>query len=125
MPVILQVSFVWDEDEDAVRAESLAQAQALARRDEFEWKVILRDAPSKISGAIYLFADRQKAEAWRNDLFERRGRDIEARIFEIDEAASRLTRAPIGRAGFAPATGHGHAAAESMPIDELNASNDE
>ncbi|SEB76083.1 Putative mono-oxygenase ydhR [Rhizobiales bacterium GAS188] len=120
MPVILQVSFVWDEDEEAVRAESLAQAQALARRDEFEWKLILRDAQSKISGAIYLFADRQKAEAWRNDLFERRGRDIEARIFEIDEDASRLTRAPI-----APATGHGHAAAESMPIDELNASNDE
>jgi hypothetical protein len=121
MPVILQVAFLWDEDEDRVRAASLEQARELAARDEFEWKLILRDAQSKMSGAIYLFADRQKAEAWRNELFARRGRDIEALIFEIDEAASRLTRAPLDNR----ATGEGSGAAGSLPVDELNASNDE
>jgi hypothetical protein len=121
MPVILQVAFVWDEDEDRVRAASLEQARELALRDEFEWKLILRDAQNKISGAVYLFADREKAEAWRSELFARRGRDIEARIFEIDEAASRLTRAPLGN----QAPGQGSRAVGSLPVDELNASNDE
>jgi hypothetical protein len=120
MPVILQVAFVWDEDEDRVRAASLEQARELALRDEFEWKLILRNARSKMSGAIYLFADRQRAEAWRSELLARRGPDIEARIFEIDEAASRLTRAPLG-----DRTGGRSSATTSLPLDELNASNDE
>ena len=115
MPVILQVSFVWDEDEESVRAASLAQARDLASRDEFIWKLILRDPGSKSSGAIYLFADRAKAEAWRRELLARRGEHVEARIFEVDVEASRLTRAPIDAPGRA----------RSMPIDELNASNDE
>ncbi|MFI5014595.1 MAG: YdhR family protein [Hyphomicrobiales bacterium] len=119
MPVILQVSFSWDDEEETVRAASLAQALELAARTEFAWKMILRDPPTKTSGAVYMFADRAKAEAWRAELFERRGRGIEARIFEIDAEASRLTRAPIGDAA------EGGAAASALPIEQLNASNDE
>ncbi len=118
MSVVLQVSFVWDEEEDKVRAASLAQARDLAQRTEFIWKMIIRDPQTRISGAIYLFADRQKAEAWRAELLERRGSSIEARIFEVDEEASRLTRAPLcGEASSAATAG--------LPVDRLNASNDE
>jgi hypothetical protein len=116
MPLILQVAFPWDEEEETVRAASLAQARELARRTEFVWKIILRDPQSRVSGAVYLFADREKAETWRAELIARRGAAIEARIFEVDEAASLLTRAPLGEAA---------AAARSLPVERLNASNDE
>lgn len=119
MPVILQVCFPWDEDEETVRAASLAQARELAGRSEFAWKMILRDPTTRTSGAIYLFADRAKAETWRAELFERRGRGIEARIFEIDAGASRLTRAPIGNAEEPGVE------ASVLTVDRLNASNDE
>jgi hypothetical protein len=118
MSIVLQVSFVWDEEEDKVRAASLAQARDLALRTEFIWKMIIRDPQSRISGAVYLFADRQKAEAWRAELLERRGPSIEARIFEVDEEASRLTRAPL-------CGGASSAATAGLPVDRLNASNDE
>jgi hypothetical protein len=115
MSVILHVLFPWDEDEEAVKAASLAQARELARRDEFVWKIIIRDPQARMSGAVYLFADRRKAEAWRAELTARRGASAEARIFEVDEEASRLTRAPLD----------GGVATKSLTVDRLNASNDE
>ncbi len=117
MSVILQVAFPWDEDEDAVRAASLVQARELMRREEFIWKIILRDPRSRISGAVYLFADRAKAESWRAGLMARRGPSLEARIFEVDEAASLLTRAPL--------SGAAQGGAQALTIDRVNASNDE
>jgi hypothetical protein len=118
MSVILQVAFPWDEDEEAVRAASLAQARELAGRSEFVWKIILRDPQARISGAVYLFADRDKAESWRAELLARRGSSVEVRIFEVDEEASRLTRAPLS--GGQPVL-----AAAALTVDRLNASNDE
>lgn len=115
MSVILHVLFPWDEDENVVRAASLAQAHELAKRDEFMWKIIIRDPQTRMSGAVYLFADRRKAEAWRAELLTRRGPSVEARIFEIDEEASRLTHAPLDES----------ATTKSLTVDRLNASNDE
>ena len=115
MSVILHVLFPWDEEESVVRAASLAQAHELARRDDFVWKIIIRDPRTRMSGAVYLFADRHKAEAWRAELSARRGPSVEARIFEVDEEASRLTRAPLDEGGTT----------KSLTIDRLNASNDE
>ena len=77
------------------------------------------NSQSRISGAVYLFADREKAQKWRAELLERRGPSIEARIFEVDEEASRLTRAPLESSTQATAASVG------LPIDQLNASNDE
>ena len=116
MPVVLQVAFHWDEDEAAVHAQSVEVARHLAARTEFAWKLILRDPASRMSGAVYLLADRAKADAWLAELRARRGDAIQARIFEVDEEASLLTRAPLGPAR------HG---TTSIPIDKLNASNDE
>ena len=64
----------------------------LATRGEFLSKTMLRDPETKTSGAVYVFADRAAAERWREDIRRRRGPDVEARIFEVNEEASKLTR---------------------------------
>jgi hypothetical protein len=90
--VVMIVTFKCDAPEDEVHAQSLAQARDLATRGEFLSKLILRDPETKISGAVYVFADRAAAERWRDDLRRRRGSDVDARIFEVNEEASKLTR---------------------------------
>ena len=89
--VVMIVTFPWDAPEDEVHRESVAQARDLATRGEFLSKLILRDPATKTSGAVYVFANRAAAETWRDDLRQRRGPDVEARIFEVNEEASKLT----------------------------------
>jgi hypothetical protein len=91
--VVMIVTFPWDAPEDEVHRERVAQARDLAARGAFLSKLILRDPATKTSGAVYVFADRAAAERWREDLRRRRGPDVEARIFEVNEEASKLTRA--------------------------------
>jgi hypothetical protein len=90
--VIMIVTFPWDAPEDEVHAQSIAQARELSARSDFLSKLILRDAATKTSGAVYVFANRAAAEKWRDDLRQRRGPDVNARIFEVNEEASKLTR---------------------------------
>ncbi|MBV9394395.1 MAG: YdhR family protein [Methylobacteriaceae bacterium] len=90
--IVMIVTFPWDAPKEEVHAQSLAQARDLATHGEFLSKLILRDAETKISGAIYVFADRAAAERWREDLRRRRGSNVDARIFEVNEEASKLTR---------------------------------
>lgn len=94
--IVMIVTFPWDAPEEEVHRGSVAYARELATRGEFLSKLILRDAATKTSGAVYVFADRAAAERWREDIIRRRGGDIEARIFEVNEEASKLTE---GRAG--------------------------
>jgi hypothetical protein len=91
--VVMIVTFPWDAPEDEVHAQSVAKARELASRGEFLSKLILRDAATKTSGAVYVFANRAAAEKWRDDLRQRRGPNVDARIFEVNEEASKLTRA--------------------------------
>jgi len=86
------VTFLWDAPEDEVHRESVAYARDLAAHGEFLSKLILRDPATKTSGAVYVFANRAAAERWREDIRQRRGPGVEARIFEVNEEASRLTR---------------------------------
>jgi hypothetical protein len=90
--VVMIVTFLWDAPEDEVHKQSVAQARDLASRGDFVSKLILRDPATKTSGAVYVFASRAAAERWREDLRRRRGPDVEARIFEVNEEASKLTR---------------------------------
>jgi hypothetical protein len=90
--VVMIVTFPWDAPEDEVHRQSIAQARELSGLKEFMSKLILRDAATKTSGAVYVFANRTAAEKWRDDLRRRRGPDVEARIFEVNEEASKLTR---------------------------------
>src|SRR5436309_9573619 len=90
--IVMIVTFPWDAAEDEVHRESVAQARDLAARGAFLSKLILRDPATKTSGAVYVFASRAAAERWRGDLRQRRGPDVEARIFEVNEEASKVTR---------------------------------
>jgi hypothetical protein len=90
--IVMIVTFPWDAPEDEVHKQSVAQARDLATRGEFLSKLILRDAATKTSGAVYVFANRAAAEKWRDDLHRRRRPDVEARIFEVNEEATKLTR---------------------------------
>ncbi|MEA2841431.1 MAG: putative mono-oxygenase ydhR [Methylobacteriaceae bacterium] len=90
--VVMIVTFPWDAPEDEVHKQSVAYARKLSTRKEFLSKLILRDAATKTSGAVYVFANRAAAEKWRADLRRRRGAHVEARIFEVNEEASKLTR---------------------------------
>ena len=90
--IVMIVTFPWDAPEDEVHRETVAYARDLATRGEFVSKMMLRDAQTKTSGAVYVFANRAAAETWRADLRQRRGPDVEARIFEVNEDASKLTR---------------------------------
>ena len=90
--IVMIVTFRWDAPEEEVHAQSVAQAPELAARAGFLSKLVLRDRQTKTSGAVYVFADRATAERWRYDLRKRRGPDVEARIFEVNEEASALTR---------------------------------
>jgi hypothetical protein len=90
--IVMIVTFPWHAPEDEVHKQSVAQARDLAARGEFLSKLILRDPETKTSGAVYVFANRAAAEKWRDDLRQRRGPDVEARIFEVNEEASKLTR---------------------------------
>jgi hypothetical protein len=90
--IVMIVTFPWDAPEDEVHKQSVAQARELASRGEFLSKLILRDAATKTSGAVYVFANRAAAEKWREDLRRRRGPDVETRIFDVNEEASKLTR---------------------------------
>jgi hypothetical protein len=90
--IVMIVTFPWDAPEDEVHAQSIAHARDLASRGEFLSKLILRDAATKTSGAVYVFTDRGAAERWRDDLRRRRGPNVEARIFEVNEEASKLMR---------------------------------
>jgi Putative mono-oxygenase ydhR len=90
--VVMIVTFPWDAPEDEVHKQSVAQARELAARGEFLSKLILHDPATKTSGAVYVFANRAAAERWREDIRRRRGPDVEARVFEVNEEASKLTR---------------------------------
>ena len=91
--IVMIVTFPWDAPEEEVHRESVAQARELAARAEFLSKLILRDPATRTSGAVYVFASRAAAEKWRDDLRRRRGPNVEARIFEVNEEASELTQA--------------------------------
>jgi hypothetical protein len=90
--IVMIVTFTWDAPEDEVHRESIAQVREIATRGEFISKLVLRDAETKTSGAVYVFVDRAAAERWRDDIRRRRGSDVDARVFEVNEEASKLTR---------------------------------
>lgn len=60
------------------------------------WKVWIEDEPAGRAGGLYCFATREDAEAYR-EMHEARvaargGTDIQARIWEINEALTAITR---------------------------------
>jgi hypothetical protein len=101
MAVILQINFVNEADEAAVAGMNLSAAPHIAELPGLRWKVFIRDFETRDGGGIYLFDSREQAEAWLAGpavAAVRRAptvRDFSAKIFDILEEPSRITRAPL------------------------------
>src|SRR5262245_16092988 len=102
MATILQVNFTWDLS-PAERDEhsTLDGAREIAEFPGLKWTIWINDAEKKTAGGIYLFEDRERAQAWAEVLRPNlealpNTSGISIRHFDIREDASEITRAPIG-----------------------------
>jgi hypothetical protein len=100
MAVILQINHRHDVDESEARAIPPERAQAIAAQPGLEWKVWIRDPQTRTSGGVYLFADRDAAQKWATtleDMLKQRPgvSAFDARIFEILDEPTRITRGPV------------------------------
>jgi hypothetical protein len=98
MPIILQVNFVSPSVPD--QQLQLDSARSIALQPGLRWKVWLNDEESQTRGGIYLFDDLKSAQAWGDDILRARlqargAEDISIRYFDVNEAASLMTRAPL------------------------------
>ncbi|TDR85272.1 YdhR family protein [Enterovirga rhinocerotis] len=102
MTIILQVNYRPSSAQAAApEPKRIESARRIADTvGGLHWKVWIGSQEDGLRGGIYLFSDRASAEAWaeqdlRPRLTEGGGSDILIRYFEVDEALSRITRAPI------------------------------
>ena len=103
MAIILQVNYRPSAAQAAApETTRLENARRIADTvGGLQWKVWIA-SDDGLRGGIYLFDDRESARAWADgDLRPRLegggGTDISIRYFEVDEAASAITRAPLTR----------------------------
>lgn len=100
MPYLLQVDFPyrgpWG---DAMAAAMTELAQSIAGEPGLLWKFWTENEAAGEAGGIYLFSDRPSAEAYLEMHARRlRGFGIEpvnGKIFAVNEALSRIDRAPL------------------------------
>ena len=101
MAVILQINFVNEADEAAVAGMNLSAAPHIAELPGLRWKVFIRDSKTQDGGGIYLFDTREQAEAWLAGPGVAAVRQaptvhsFSAKIFDVLEEPSRITRAPL------------------------------
>jgi putative monooxygenase ydhR len=101
MAVILQINFVNEADEAAVAGMNLSAAPHIAELLGLRWKIFIRDSRTQDGGGIYLFDTREQAEAWLAGPGVAAVRQaptvhsFSAKIFDVQEEPSRITRAPL------------------------------
>jgi hypothetical protein len=109
MPVILQVNFVPGPAQAAqTPAEKLESAHRIADLPGLAWKVWIQATEGETRGGIYLFDTQDNARDWgerqlRPRLESGGAREISLRYFDVNEAPSRITRAPIDTKVAVPA----------------------
>ena len=103
MPVLLQVNFTRSPAHAhaaTTESEKLEAARRTASQPGLSWKISVQEEGSETRGGIYLFEDLASAKAYAEGqvaprLHERGATDISIRYFNVNEEASRLTRAPL------------------------------
>lgn len=101
MAIILQVNFIPGPAQAAQsQDERLAAARSIAALPGLAWKVWIQEHEGSARGGIYLFESVGDARDWgerrlRPRLEQGGASDISIRYFEINEAPSRLTHAPL------------------------------
>ncbi|WP_374278087.1 monooxygenase [Azonexus sp.] len=100
MPYLLQVDFPYPGPwGDAMTGAMAGLAQSIAGEPGLLWKLWTENEAAGEAGGIYLFSDRPSAEAYR-DMHARRLKGfgiapVNAKIFAVNEALSRIDRAPL------------------------------
>lgn len=100
MAKLLQIDFPFQGPFGAQMAETLKTlAVSITQEPGFIWKLWTENAPGREAGGIYLFASEKTAAAY---LAKHTARlkalgitDIRAKIFDLNEPLSRITRAPL------------------------------
>lgn len=100
MPTILQVHFPFDGPFGEDMVEAMAPlAQSINNEPGLIWKIWTEDAQGKCAGGVYLFDNRENAEAYcqmhttrLNDLGIT---GIEAQLLEANEALSAINNGPL------------------------------
>lgn len=102
MPTVVQVNFDYDVTEEELARRSNPERAAMFRTVRgLRWKIWMRDAGRRESGGIYLFDDRESAEAYVNGPIVAAARSLpnasghSVKMFEVREEVSAVTGAPI------------------------------
>lgn len=102
MPVILQINFSHDlSEQEFARKVDPQRAKIFWTVPGLRWKIWLRDSERRESGGIYLFEDRACAQAYADGPIAAGVRNLPAssdhsfKIFDITEATSTITGAPL------------------------------
>ena len=101
MPVILQVNYTPGPQQlNQAPDARLDSAHTIAKLPGLRWKVWIANQEDVRRGGIYLFDDLASARAWGTQVEARLaaggGTDLQIRYFDVDEAPSAITRAPLG-----------------------------
>ena len=99
MSAIVQINFPYSESQADIEQHSAEAASRFVDVDGLKWKVWLVDEERKPAGGIYLFANRDKAEAYASgDLVNhlKNVRDnVQVSVFDTIDAAGLITNAPV------------------------------
>lgn len=97
---ILQIDFPFDGPfGDDMSAAMQPLAEDIATENGLLWKIWTEDADGKQAGGVYLFSQRDAAEAYLAKHGQRLAaagvRDIRSRIFAVNQPLSLIDRAPL------------------------------
>lgn len=100
MPSIVQINFPYTESQEELESHSAEAAGRFVDVEGLQWKVWLVDENTKTAGGIYLFENRELADAYAaGDLVAhlKNVRDgVEVSVFDTIDEAGKVTKAPVG-----------------------------
>ncbi|MGV6873137.1 YdhR family protein [Pseudochelatococcus sp. B33] len=98
--VVLKVAFDMDYSKNEPFEATLERAQRLAQQPGLIWKVWLRDEKNGRGGGVYLFEDRESAQAWIDNNVSKANfpwvSNSVREILEVQEDFSAVTHAKLG-----------------------------
>jgi hypothetical protein len=101
--IVLQVKFNFDVAMDEFERLSQEVAPVIARVPGLRWKLWLTDEAERIHSGVYLFEDEASLRAYLDgpEIADLRTnphmRNLEVKVYAIDDVRSAITRAPVGR----------------------------
>lgn len=99
---ILQINVDYSIPTEDFKASWMKAAEPIAQQPGLIWKVWIYDDANRHGGGIYLFESRQAVEAYLESDMVKAFKaspvisNLSAKIFDIGEEASAITRAPLG-----------------------------